>query len=200
MPVNWQMLHWQEAHAMKYGYARTSTGDQVAGLAAQVEALEKAGARKVYKEHASAVADREQLDRVMERLEEGDTLMVTKMDRLARNVRQLLSLVEELEARSAGLRILDFNGDAVDTKTPTGKLMLQMFGAFAEFERSLMLERQRAGIQAARSEGKYKGRKPTAMNQREKVKALDAEGMTRSAIATKLGISERSVYRALLCG
>ena len=81
---------------MKYGYARTSTEDQVAGLAAQVEALEKAGARKVYKEHASAAEHREQLDRLMERLEEGDTLMVTKMDRLARNVRQLLTIVEEL--------------------------------------------------------------------------------------------------------
>jgi DNA invertase Pin-like site-specific DNA recombinase len=107
----------------------------VAGLAAQVDALEKAGAKKVYREHVSAVGDREQLDRLMERLEEGDTLMVTKMDRLARNVRQLLAIVEELEGRSVALRILDFNGDSMDTKTSTGKLMLQMFGAFAEFER-----------------------------------------------------------------
>ena len=182
---------------MKYGYARTSTDDQVAGLAAQVEALENAGARKIYKEHASAAGHREQLDRLMERLEEGDTLIVTKMDRLARNVRQLLTLVEELEQRHVALRILDFNGDTVDTKTPTGKLMLQMFGAFAEFERSIMLERQRPGIEAAKAGGKYKGRKPTAMSQRERIKALDAEGMTRTAIAAKLGISERSVYRAL---
>ena len=182
---------------MKYGYARTSTADQVAGLAAQVEALENAGARKIYKEHSSAAGHREQLDRLMERLEEGDVLIVTKMDRLARNVKQLLTLVEELEQRHVALRILDFNGDTVDTKTPTGKLMLQMFGAFAEFERSIMLERQRVGIEAAKADGKYKGRKPTAMSQRERIKALDAEGMTRTAIAAKLGISERSVYRAL---
>jgi DNA invertase Pin-like site-specific DNA recombinase len=183
---------------VKYGYARTSTDDQVAGLAAQVEALEKAGARKVYREHASALGEREQLDRLMERLEEGDTLMVTKMDRLARNVRQLLTVVEELESRSVALRILDFNGDTVDSKTPTGKLTLQMFGAFAEFERSMMLERQRPGIERAKADGKYRGRKPTAMNQRARIKALDADGMTRTAIAEKLGISERSVYRALL--
>jgi len=182
---------------MKYGYARTSTDDQVAGLAAQVDALEKAGARKVYKEHSSAVANREQLDRLIERLDDGDTLMVTKMDRLARNVRQLLTIVEELDARSVALRILDFNGDTVDTKTPTGKLMLQMLGAFAEFERAMMLERQRPGIEAAKAEGKHKGRKPTAMNQRARIKTMDAEGVTRALIAEKLGISERSVYRAL---
>ena len=75
--------------------------------------------------------------------------------------------------------------------------MLHMFGAFAEFERSMMLERQRVGIEAAKADGKYKGRKPTAMNQRQRIKALDAEGMTRTAIANKLGISERSIYRAL---
>lgn len=183
---------------MKYGYARTSTDDQVAGLAAQVEALEKAGARKVYREHASAVGEREQLDRLMDRLEEGDTLMVTKMDRLARNVRQLLAIVEDLEARSVSLRILDFNGETMDTKSPTGKLMLQMFGAFAEFERAMMLERQRPGIERAKAAGKYTGRKPTAMNQRARIKALDDDGMTRIAIARTLGISERSVYRALM--
>lgn len=182
---------------MKYGYARTSTHDQVAGLAAQIEALQNAGARKVYKEHASAAGHREQFDRLLERLEEGDTLMVTKMDRLARSVRQLLTIVEDLEARCVALHILDFNGSLVDTKSPAGKLMLQMFGAFAEFERSMMLERQRVGIEAAKAAGKYKGRKPTAMKQRERIRALDAEGMTRTAIATKLGISERSVYRAL---
>ena len=167
-------------------------------MAAQVEALEKAGAKKVYREHASAVGERDQLDRLTERLDEGDTLLVTKMDRLGRSVRQLLTIVEELEARSVALCILDFNGDTLDTKTPAGKLMLQMFGAFAEFERAMMLERQRPGIEKARAEGKYRGRKPTAMNQRAKAKAMDAEGMTRTAIAEKLGISERSVYRALV--
>lgn len=184
---------------MNYGYARTSTTDQVAGLDDQVAALEKAGCKRVYKEHVSGASTaREQFDRLMERLEAGDTLMVTKMDRLARNVRQLLGIVEELEGQGVALRILDFNGDTVDTKTSTGKLMLTMFGAFAEFERSVMLERQRVGIEANKGDkAKYPGRKPTAMKQRDKIVAMDAEGMTRTAIAAKLGVSERSVYRAL---
>lgn len=182
---------------MNFGYARTSTTDQIAGLEAQVAALEAAGCKRIYKEHASAVGDREQFDRLMERLEEGDTLTVTKMDRLARNVRQLLSIVEELDSRGVALRILDFNGSAVDTKTPTGMLMLQMFGAFAEFERSVMLERQRAGIEDAKTKGVYKGRVPTAMRQADKIREMDAKGMTRAAIAAELGVSERSVYRAL---
>jgi DNA invertase Pin-like site-specific DNA recombinase len=183
---------------MNFGYARTSTADQTAGLDAQIAALEAAGCKRIYREHASAVGGREQFERLMERLEEGDTLTVTKMDRLARNVRQLLTIVEELEARQVALRILDFNGGVVDTKTPTGKLMLQMFGAFAEFERSVMLERQRIGIDAAKGDKvKYPGRQPTAMRQREKVKDLDTQGMTRAKIAATLGISERSVYRAL---
>lgn len=183
---------------MNFGYARTSTVDQTAGLEAQVAALEAAGCRRIYQEHASAAGEREQFDRLMERLEEGDTLTVTKMDRLARNVRQLLTIVEELERRKIALHILDFNGGAVDTKTPTGKLMLQMFGAFAEFERSVMLERQRIGINAAKGDRtKYPGRQPTAMRQRDKVRELDKQGLSRVNIAATLGISERSVYRAL---
>lgn len=182
---------------MNFGYARTSTEDQIAGLTAQVAALESAGARRVYREHASAVGEREQFDRLVERLEDGDTLMVTKMDRLARNVRQLLTIVEDLDKRGVALRILDFNGDTVNTRTPTGKLMLQMVGAFAEFERAIMLERQRAGIEDAKTRGVYKGRKPKAMLQRDRIKELDAGGMSRVGIAAELGISERSVYRAL---
>jgi DNA invertase Pin-like site-specific DNA recombinase len=183
---------------MNFGYARTSTVDQTAGLEAQIAELEAAGCKRIYREHASALVKREQFDRLMERLEEGDTLTVTKMDRLARNVRQLLTIVEDLEQRRVALRILDFNGGVVDTKTPTGKLMLQMFGAFAEFERSVMLERQRVGIEAAkRDKSKYPGRQPTAMRQREKVRDLDNQGMSRANIAAVLGISERSVYRAL---
>ena len=97
--------------------------------------------------------------------------------------------------------ILDFSkGESINTNSPSGKLMLTMFGAFAEFERSNMLERQRAGIEKAKQSGKYTGRKPTAMNQRDRIVAMDADGMTRIAIAQRLGISERSVYRALGSG
>lgn len=179
------------------GYARTSTGDQIAGLKDQIDRLKDAGCARVYEEHASAVGDRPEFDRLMDRLEAGDQITVTKMDRLARNVRHLLEIVDTIGAKGATLRILDFNGETVDTKSSTGRLMLQMFAAFAEFERNVMLERQRPGIEAAKADGKYKGRKPTAMAKADKIRAMDTEGMTRVAIAAALGVSERSVYRAL---
>jgi DNA invertase Pin-like site-specific DNA recombinase len=93
--------------------------------------------------------------------------------------------------------ILDFAGETMNTRSATWKLTLSMFGAFAEFERAMMLERQRAGIEKAKAEGKYTGRAPKAMNQRDHVRALAGTGKTKSAIAAQLGISERSVYRAL---
>ncbi|UVK39949.1 recombinase family protein [Mesorhizobium sp. AR10] len=183
---------------MQWGYARTSSAEQVAGLEEQVKTLEAVGCRKVYREHASAVGHREQFDRLMERLEEGDILTVCKADRLARSIGKLLNIVEELEQRGVALMILDFNkGDSIDTRTPTGKLMLTLMGGFAEFERGMMLERQKAGIEKARRDGKYKGRKPTAMSKCDTITKLDAEGLTRPAIAARLQISERSVYRAL---
>ncbi|RWN95788.1 MAG: recombinase family protein [Mesorhizobium sp.] len=183
---------------MQFGYGRTSSDEQIAGLDAQVAALEAAGCKRIYKEHASAVGHREQFDRLMERLEEGDTLVVTKMDRLARSIGKLLTIVEELEGRGVALMILDFNkGESVNTRSPMGKLMLTMMGAFAEFERGIMLERQRIGIDKAMADGKYTGRKPTAMAKADQIVKLDAEGMTRPAIAAQLGVSERSVYRAL---
>ncbi|TGU56914.1 MULTISPECIES: recombinase family protein [unclassified Mesorhizobium] len=183
---------------MQFGYARTSTDDQIAGLEAQVAALEAAGCKRIYQEHASAVGHREQFDRLMERLEDGDTLVVTKMDRLARSLVKLLPIVADLEARGVALMILDFNkGESVNTRTPTGKLMLTMMAAFAEFERDVMLERQEIGIAKARAEGKYTGRKPTAMAKADQIVKLDGEGLTRPAIAARLGVSERSVYRAL---
>lgn len=183
---------------MMFGYARTSTDEQVAGLEAQVAALEAAGCKRIYKEHASAVGHREQFDRLLERLEEGDTLVVTTMTRLARSVGKLLTLIEELEAREVGLIILDFNkGDSLNTRTPMGKLLLTVMGGVAEFERAIMLERQRAGIAKAKADGKYTGRKPTAMAKADQIIKLDADGLTRPAIAAQLGVSERSVYRAL---
>lgn len=183
---------------MMYGYARTSTDEQIAGLEAQVAALKAAGCKKVYQEHASAVGYREQFDRLSERLEEGDTLVVTKMDRLARSIGKLLTIVEELKERGIALVILDFNrGEAFDTRSPQNKLMLTIMGGFAEFERDIMLERQKVGIAKAKAEGRYTGRKPTAMAKTDQIIKLDADGLTRPAIAAQLGVSERSVYRAL---
>ncbi len=182
---------------MLTGYARTSTVDQVAGLDAQREALMAAGCERIFEEHASGASQRDQLDEALRYLREGDTLVVTKMDRLARDLRSLLALVDDLEKRGIGLRILDFAGETINTKSATGKLQLAMFAAFAEFERTMMLERQRAGIEKAKAQGKYTGRKPKAMAQRDAIKSLADQGVTRTAIATQLGISERSVYRAL---
>ena len=182
---------------MVTGYARTSTLDQTAGLDAQLDALKSAGCERIFKEHASAAKPRGQLDETLRFLRDGDTLVVTKMDRLARDLRSLLDIVKDLEDRGIGLRILDFAGETINTRSATGKLQLAMFAAFAEFERTMMLERQRAGIEKAKEQGKYTGRAPKALNQKDSIKALAAEGLTRSAIAYRLAVSERSVYRAL---
>lgn len=176
------------------GYARTSTTEQVAGFEAQLEALSREGCIKVFQEQVSSVGDRLQLRACLDYLRDGDTLIVTKLDRLARDTRHLLEMVQTLTAKGVTLRILSMN---VDTSTATGKLMLTMLGGIAEFEREMMLERQREGIAKAKAEGKYKGRKPTAMSQAEAVRQLASEGLTKVVIAQRLGVSERSVYRAM---
>lgn len=176
------------------GYARTSTTEQVAGFEAQLEVLHREGCTKVFKEQVSSVGDRPQLRACLDYLREGDTLVVTKLDRLARDTKHLLEMIEALTAKGVTLRILNMN---IDTSTATGKLMLTMLGGIAEFEREMMLERQREGIAKAKAEGKYKGRKPVAMSQAEVIQELASEGLTKAAIAQRLGVSERSVYRAM---
>lgn len=176
------------------GYARTSTTEQIAGFEAQLDALGREGCTKVFQEQVSSVGDRPQLRACLDYLRDGDTLIVTKLDRLARNTQHLLEMVENLTAKGVTLRILNLN---IDTSTATGKLMLTMLGGIAEFEREMMLERQREGIAKAKAEGKYKGRKPTAMSQAEAIQQLASEGLTKAAIAQRLRVSERSVYRAL---
>jgi DNA invertase Pin-like site-specific DNA recombinase len=177
---------------MQIGYARTSTLDQVAGFEAQKRDLEGAGCEKVFAEQVSSVAERGQLSAALDYLREGDVLTVTKLDRLARSVWDLLDIVQRIEGKKAGLRILAMN---LDTTTPTGKLMLQVLGAVAEFERSMMLERQREGIAKAQSQGKYKGRKPTARAKAGEVQALLEAGVTPTEVARKLGVGRSSVYR-----
>lgn len=179
---------------MMVGYARTSTLDQVAGFEAQIAALEAAGCERVFQEQVSSVAPRAQLAEALKWARMGDVLCVTKLDRLARSVAHMGQIVADLEGRGVGLRVLDLN---LDTTTATGKLMLNVLGSVAEFERAMMLERQKEGIAKAKVEGRYKGRAPTAMRQADRIRALAAEGVTRKAIAGQLGISERSVYRAL---
>ena len=180
------------------GYARTSTIEQQAGLAAQDRDLRAAGCTRIFGEQLSSVAtERPQLAAALDYLRAGDTLVVTKLDRLARSTADLLSIVEGLSARDIGLRVLSMGGSEVDTRSPTGKLMVTMLGAIAAFERELMLERQREGIRRAAEEGKYTGRAPTARRQADQVKELQAAGIGPTEIAKRLSIGRASVYRIL---
>ena len=145
----------------------------------------------------SSVGKRAQLDAALEFLREGDVLVVYRPDRLARSVADLLGIVDKLNAKGVALRILSMGGSALDTGTPTGKLMLTMLGAVAEFERTLMLERQREGIAKAKAEGRYKGRKPTARAKAGEVHRLHGQGVRPTEIAERLGIGRASVYRVL---
>ena len=177
------------------GYARTSTVEQEAGLHAQVTELEGAGATKVFQEHISSVdAQRPQLRAALDWVRDGDTFMVTKPDRLARNVTDLLRIVEGLKARNVTVRIMSMG---VDTSTATGVLILQVLGALSQWERSVMLERQRHGIAKAKADGKYRGRAPTARAKTPEVMRMKAEGKTVAQIAQSVGISRASIYRAL---
>ena len=181
---------------MIVGYARTSTLDQTAGLEAQEHELAEAGCEKVFVEQVSSVdvKAREKLAEALEYIREGDTLVVTKLDRLARSVAHLLEVLSGLEAKGASLRVLSMG---IDTGTATGKLMLTLLGGVAEFERSIMLERQREGIAKAKAAGKYKGRKPTARAKADQVLALRAEGLGATDISRRLRIGRASVYRIL---
>ncbi|QTC90852.1 recombinase family protein [Brevundimonas goettingensis] len=178
------------------GYARTSSAEQRAGLEAQVAELQTAGATKVFQEHVSSVdAQRPQLRAALDWVRDGDTFIVTKPDRLARSVTDLLRIVEDLKARNVTLRIMSMG---VDTSTATGVLILQVLGAVSQWEREIMLERQRAGIAKAKAEGRYRGRAPTARAKTPEVLRLKAEGQTVAQIAQSVGISRASVYRAFV--
>ena len=140
---------------MLVGYARTSTLEQEAGLDAQLRDLKRVGCKKLFQEQVSSVGPRAQLEAALDFCREGDTLVVTKLDRLARSVTHLGKILEQLTRQGVALRILSIG---LDTGTPTGKLMLNVMASVAQFEREMMLERQREGIAKAKGEGKYKGR------------------------------------------
>lgn len=179
---------------MKIGYARTSTVEQVAGLEAQERELRSAATEKVFGERVSSVARRDQLEAALDYCREGDVLVVTKLDRLARSMADLVAITSRMKAKGVALNILAMQ---LDTTTPTGKLMLQLMGCFAEFERDVMLERQREGVAKAKAEGKYKGRVPTAQRKSAEVVQLWGQGVKPEEIAAKLGISRASVFRVL---
>jgi DNA invertase Pin-like site-specific DNA recombinase len=182
---------------MIIGYARTSTADQNAGLEAQQRDLAAAGAEKVFAEQVSSVAKRDTLAACLAFLREGDALMVSRPDRLARSTAELLAIEADLSKRGVGLIVLSMGGERLDTRNPTSKLMLTILAGVATWEREIMLERQREGIAKAVTEGKYKGRAPTARAKADDVRRLASEGMTREKIASHLKIGVASVYRIL---
>ena len=179
---------------MLIGYARTSTFDQTAGFEAQRRDLKAAGCTKLFAEQVSSVAQRDQLKAAIDYLREGDVLVSTKLDRLARSMRHMIEIVDQVKGKGASLRVL---GMSLDTGTATGRLMLQVLTAVAEHEREAMLERQREGIAKAKAEGKYKGRAKTAMAKAGDVEKLLAAGVNPTEVARKLGIGRSSVYRAM---
>lgn len=182
---------------MLIGYARTSTAEQIAGLDAQVRDLKSAGAEKVFSEQVSSVAQRAQLKTCLEFVREGDVLVVTKPDRLARSTAEMLTIEQDLTRRGIAILILSMGGQPFDTRNPTSRLMLTILAGVAMWEREIMLERQREGIAKARAEGKYKGRKPVARAQLAEIQRLRAEGISPTAIAKQLGLGRSSVYEVL---
>ena len=175
------------------GYARVSTTDQ--SLEIQTEQLTSAGVEKLFQEKVSGVRrDRPQLAVMLDYVREADTVVVTKLDRIARSTRDLLDIVDVLQKKGCAFRVLNIN---LDTATPTGKLMLTMLGAIATFEREMMLERQAEGIAKAKAAGRYQGRMPTARRRQAEILELAGQGLTKQSIATSLGIGVASVYRVL---
>ncbi|WP_287275567.1 recombinase family protein [Mesorhizobium sp.] len=180
---------------MLIGYARTSTLEQQAGYEAQLRDLQSHGCEKVFSEQVSSInARRTELERAIEFVRDGDSLVVTKLDRLARSVADWCQIVARLETKKVGLIILGMN---VDTATPTGRLMLNMLGSIAQFERELMLERQREGIAKAKAEHKFKGRAPTARRKTSEVVSMHRAGKKPAEIAKAIGVGRSSVYRIL---
>jgi DNA invertase Pin-like site-specific DNA recombinase len=182
---------------MIIGVARTSTLEQVAGLEAQVRQLEEYGCERVYQEQVSSVGERVKLEEALGSLRAGDKLVVTKLDRLARSVQHLGQIIDRVNSAGASLVILDMGGTAVDTSNATGKLILNVMSSVSQFEREMMLERQREGIAKAKAEGKYKGRKPTARAKTDMVKLALANGVSKPQICKDLGISRTSLYRIM---
>lgn len=179
---------------MIIGLARTSTVEQVAGLEAQIRDLKAAGCERIFSEQVSSVGERKELEAAIDFAREGDVLVVKELSRLARSVAHLCEIMGRLERKGVALRILSMG---IDTTTPTGRLLCGLVSCINQFEREIMLERQREGIAKAAREGKYKGRAPTARAKSDEVIRLAGEGMTREAIAAKVGVGVASVYRIL---
>ena len=187
-----QMRHFRGLAMTEIGYARVSTTDQ--DLTVQIGALKAAGCDVIRKEKASGTTTkgRTELTTILDFIRGGDTLVVTRIDRLARSIADLQDIVRTLKARGAALRATE---QPINTATAAGKCFLDMLGVFAEFETNLRRERQLEGIAKAKAAGVYKGRKPTIGG--IEIKKLKDEGLGATEIAKRLGIGRASVYRAL---
>ena len=179
---------------MLIGYARVSTQDQ--NLELQREALRQAGCQKVFEDQVSGtLAERPGLAKAREMLREGDTLVVWKLDRLGRRVKQLVDLVGELQQQGVQFKSLT---DAIDTGTPSGRFFFHVMASLAEMERDLIVERTRAGLEVARQLGRKGGRKPKMTASKiESARKLLASGMLAREVAQNLGVSVPTLYRWL---
>lgn len=168
---------------MLIGYARVSTDEQ--DTAAQVNALKAARCERIYREKASGGRwNRPELHRLLDQLRKGDILIVWKLDRLSRSLRDVLTIMERLTEVRAGFRSLT---EAIDTTTPAGRMMMQMVGAFAEFERAMLRERTKAGLESARGEGRIGGRRPKlSPEQRSEIARMVFRGDKTAADAARL--------------
>ena len=181
---------------MLIGYARVSK-QQEQDTTAQVQALKKAGAERIYQEHASGGRwDRPELHRLLEQLRPGDVLVVWKLDRLSRSLKDLLHLMDGLNARGAEFQSLT---EKIDTTTPAGRMMMQMVGAFAEFEREMIRERTNAGLAVARSEGRVGGRKPklNPQQQAELVRGVQEERYSMAKAARLFQVDPATISRLM---
>ncbi|WP_044639743.1 recombinase family protein [Risungbinella massiliensis] len=187
-----------------YGYARVSTDHQDINL--QVDELNKYGVDVIYQEKVSgkSIDDRHELKKLIDTVQSGDKIVFTKLDRFARSVIDARNIAESLHQKGVAMVVLNFSGMQVDVSTPTGKLMLTMFAGFAEFEREIMLERQRAGIARAKAQGKYQGRvkkyhdKHKGMNYAVKLaKEREQNGMSIKEICEITQVSRSALYREL---
>lgn len=180
---------------MIVGYARVSTLDQNERL--QTDALTKAGCERVFADHASgAKAHRPELDRLLDVIREGDTLIVWKLDRLGRSVQNLVDLMNLLQSRGVGFRSLTEN---MDTTTPGGVLVFNVFAAMAQFERDLIRERTNAGLRAARARGR-KGGRPSKLTEKQSARIRElyqSRALTVQEIADQYQVSRNTIYHAL---
>ncbi|MBH0030264.1 recombinase family protein [Pseudoalteromonas sp. SWYJZ98] len=176
-----------------FGYARVSTKDQ--DLSVQLEKLNEHGVDRIYSEKLSGKnTNRPELEKMIEQLRDGDTVVITKIDRLARNMRDFQNIVHELTESGVTLKILDQN---IDTSSAQDKLFMDMLAMFADFERTMILERQREGIAHAKEKGVYKGRKPTSDDKKQLVLELAASGMKKADIQRETGLGKTTVFKII---